>query len=110
MTTLPTPDVYVGDIGFQIFIATGVNVEAATTKKIRYRKPDNTEGEWVASATSKNSLYGVEYVTTADTDIDQAGTWVLDVELSALPPGFTGTAGGDPPRVTMLVGRPLSGA
>jgi len=100
-----TPDTFIGAIGFQIFIATGEDVSAASDLAILYRKPDGSEGEWVATAAVKNLLDGAEYVTTADTDLDQAGVWTLDVEVTGLA-GFTGVS----TQTSILVGRPLAGA
>ena len=96
---------YIGDVGFQIFIDTKRDVTGAGSLKIRYRKPDGSEGEWTATATTKNGADGVEYVTTSAADLDQGGTWLLDVEVNGLT-GFTGSSS----PTSMLIGRPRDGA
>ena len=98
-------DANVGDVGFQIFLATGVDVSGASSLAIRYRKPDGTEGEWAATATTLNGQDGIQHVTAAASELDQAGVWHLQAEVTGVS-GFTGT--GD--RTTMQVGRPLPGA
>lgn len=105
---MATPDCYVGDIGFQLFVQTGVDVTPASAVSIRYTKPDGTTGSWTGTATSidfgDGPKNGVQRITESG-DLDQAGTWRLDVLVSGLA-GFTGTAGGNPPPTTLLVGRP----
>jgi hypothetical protein len=43
---------------------------------IKYRKPDGTEGHWVATMDATNH-YKMYYDIIATTEIDQAGTWVF---------------------------------
>lgn len=85
---------HVGAIGFEIFIETGLDLAAATSIAINYVKPDGTTGAFVAVAASKaasrsNTRYGARYVTTAATDLDQFGTWQLQVDAT-LPSGWDG--------------------
>ena len=102
-TTLETPDCHEGDIGFQIFIDTDVDCSGATSLKIDYQKPDGSAGTWPATAMVKDGQDGVYYVT-AEGDLDQAGVWLLQVDIAELG-GFTGSG-----RITtMLVGRALPG-
>lgn len=78
----------VGDIGFEIFIATGLDLTTATDVKISYRKPSATEGSWTAEAHTLDGAYGARYITTQATDLDEPGNWNLQVAVEM--PGFTG--------------------
>ncbi len=64
---------YVGVVGLDIVLNTGITITGADDLKIKYQKPDGTTGEWTATASGTTS---VKY-TTADGDIDQAGAWTF---------------------------------
>lgn len=61
-----------GDIGTIIKIDLGEDISTATVRKIKYRKPDGTMGEWTAAA---HGTTAVKYTTTAVADLNQVGRW-----------------------------------
>ena len=64
--------VFVGAIGQKIVLDVGVDISAATTKQIKYQKPNGTTGNWTAAEETTTSI---SYTTTAATDLDVDGTW-----------------------------------
>ena len=66
--------VFTGAIGQVIVLDVGVNISAATTKRIKYEKPDGTTGYWTAAEESSTSI---SYTTTAASDLNIKGTWKL---------------------------------
>lgn len=62
---------FVGDIGKKIILTVGVDISAASVKRIIYRKPNGKTGYWTASEETTTSIS----YTTAATDIDEPGTW-----------------------------------
>jgi len=70
----------VGDIGTIIRYTTTTDISGASTLTLKYLKPDGSgstiAGEWTASV---YSTYSAQYTTTAATDLDQEGTWILQV-------------------------------
>lgn len=66
--------VFKGTIGQKIILNVGVDISTATTRRIKYLKPDGTEGYWSAAEESTTSI---SYTTTAATDLNIAGTWRL---------------------------------
>ena len=71
---------HVGDIGTIIRYTTTTDVSGASTLTLKYLKPDGSgstiAGEWIASVYSTMSA---QFTTTAVTDLDQEGTWLLQV-------------------------------
>lgn len=61
------------DIGVQFKLNTGVDITAATTANIHYRKPSGATGSFTG-ATSDTTY--VTYTTVAS-DIDEDGEWEL---------------------------------
>ena len=72
-----------------IELDTSYDISAATSAKILFQKPDGTTGEFIAvvSDTTKVSY------TVDESDIDQAGTWIMQayVEIGGLK-GYGGKA------------------
>jgi hypothetical protein len=73
-------DIYAGDIGTVILLNTGVDVSAATVKKMRVRKPSGTVVEWTATTPPGQNNY-LTYTTIAG-DIDQAGVWSIQAQVT----------------------------
>jgi len=73
-------------IGMEIFIETGVDVSSATTLHIRYTKPDDSIGFFVATDKTVGTKIGCFYLTNSATDIDQAGNWTFQVYAEG--PGY----------------------
>ena len=71
---------HVGDIGTIMRYTTTTDVSGASTLTLKYLKPDGSgstiAGEWTASV---YSTYSAQFTTTAATDLDQEGTWILQV-------------------------------
>ena len=71
---------HVGDIGTIIRYTTTTDVSGASTLTLKYLKPDGSgstiAGEWTASV---YTTYSAQYTTTVITDLDQEGTWLLQV-------------------------------
>ena len=66
--------VYAEPIRLKIILNVGVNIEAATTRQIKYRKPDGTSGYFTATEESSTSI---SYTTVAITDLNLKGNWKL---------------------------------
>ncbi|RLC88902.1 MAG: hypothetical protein DRJ03_01285 [Chloroflexi bacterium] len=73
--------VYVGDVGTDIILDTGVDLSAATTLKIKYKKPGGEIEEWDGTLEDTTKI---KYTTVTD-DLDTAGLWSFQayVELPA---------------------------
>ena len=71
---------HVGDIGTPVRYTTTTDISDASTLTLKYLKPDGSgstiAGEWTASV---YATYSAQYTTTAATDLDQEGTWILQV-------------------------------
>jgi hypothetical protein len=67
--------IHVGDKFVKIRLNAGMDISAATTIEIHYKKPDGTTGEWTATLEGTNYAY---YYTLADT-LDMNGTWTIQL-------------------------------
>lgn len=91
--------VFKNQTALQIKLITGINLTnvrniTPTGAKIKYRKPDATEGEWEAFI--DNAEFGsIFYDVQNTTDLDQVGEWVLWSHITFLDgrsaPGATTT-------------------
>ncbi len=63
---------YVGDTPL-IKINCLYDISEASTFEIKYKKPDGSDGKWTGN------LSGTDYIEyqTSSTDLDVAGTWIL---------------------------------
>jgi hypothetical protein len=77
----------VGDVGFQIFINTGLDLSTANDVIIYVEKPSGAADSWVAEAYTLDGAYGARYITLGG-DLDESGNWRLQVGVDM--PGFTG--------------------
>lgn len=67
--------VYVGQTALRFQLTTDVDITGADCK-IKYQKPDGTEGDW--DATIADADYGIIYYDIQEsTELDQPGDWVL---------------------------------
>ena len=83
----------VGVVGFEIWVETFLDLATATLIKFNCKKPDKTMASFTATAFDKtgprsNTRRGARYVTTAASDLDQAGEW--EVQVVPTMPGFNG--------------------
>jgi hypothetical protein len=65
---------YQGAVGLKIILNVGADVSSATTKHIKYLKPDGTIGYWEAE---EESITSISYTTTSSSDLDIKGLWRL---------------------------------
>ena len=66
--------IFVGQSSLRIRLTTGVDITGATCK-IKYKKPDNSTGEFSPCPIESNSQ-GIFYYDVQDTtELDQAGRW-----------------------------------
>lgn len=63
---------YKGDIGRKFILDADENITTATVVELRYIKPDGTTGTWSGSV--ENLKYAF-YITQDANDLDQTGTW-----------------------------------
>jgi len=63
---------YIGDEGVALRLNTGIDISGASVKKIKYKKPDGTIGDWDAAIVDSQKL---RVITDADT-WDQDGNWI----------------------------------
>jgi hypothetical protein len=71
------------DIGVQFKLNTGVDVSAATTANVHYRKPSGATGSWTGATSDTNY---VTYTSIAS-DLDEDGVW--DLQAYVVTPGWT---------------------
>lgn len=74
--------IYVGQIGVVFTFDTdataqGIDLSAASTVEINYRKPDDITGSWTGTV----NVDEVSYTTTTADDLDQAGPWYFQVHV-----------------------------
>lgn len=67
--------VYVGDVGTDIILDTGVALAGYTTLQIKYKKPSGNKGYWTATITDSTKA---KYTVQAG-DLDESGTWTFQV-------------------------------
>ena len=67
----------IGDIGSLIELDTGEDISSGSGAKIKYKKPSGDTGEWSATIDDTKLTY-----TTADGDLDEAGTWLIQGYLT----------------------------
>jgi len=73
--------IHVGDVGTVIELDTGADISTATTVGIKYKKPDNSTGEWTGSVSTIDGVQsGVSY-TLQSGDIDQCGLWIMHAHV-----------------------------
>ena len=75
---------YIGEIGTDILVDCGSDITGATDTKLKVKKPDGSEVEWIAAIDGTNFL---KY-TTLITDFNLAGTYYLQASLVLA--GWTG--------------------
>lgn len=64
--------VYKGQIGAKIKLTGTTDLSWATAFEIRYRTPSGTAGSWTA-VRSSGDVYSIEYTTTSENDLPEAG-------------------------------------
>jgi hypothetical protein len=73
---------YVGDIGSEIILKTGLLTASANKLSIIGRRPDFSEFEWLAGTFESDSII----YTTIEGDLDVAGLWTVHSKVE-LPEG-----------------------
>ena len=82
---------YVGEVGTEVTLDTGVLIGSASAQHIKYRKPDGvTTGTWSASLYNSYSLlanatgtYFLQY-SLASGDLDTPGKWYLQAYVASV--------------------------
>jgi hypothetical protein len=87
---------YVGDTPLIKYDCKETVTALSTMPKLNYRKPDGTTGSWVATLSTQYAQY-----QTVSGDIDVAGIWYVQPELSDGTKKFYGE------RRTFIVENPL---
>lgn len=64
--------VFKGAIGQKIILEVGINISAATTRTIKYRKPNGPLLTWAAAEETTTSI---SFTTTLASDLNKTGTW-----------------------------------
>lgn len=82
--------IYVGDIGTEIILDVGSDVQTATVTQILWKNPKGKTGYWNAQLiTDDGQVYNpndpqvitkIRYVTTAN-DIDTVGQWKIQAKI-----------------------------
>lgn len=78
--------VFVGAIGQKIILDVGVDISAATTKQIKYRRADGTLSTWTAAEETTTSI---SYTTTAATDIPIGNDGIWKLQAYVITPTWT---------------------
>jgi len=80
---------YVGDVGTVIELDAGIDLSSQTSIAINVRKPDGSEVVW--TATVRGSDPTKAYHVAAAGDLDQAGTYLLQLAATLTGPAGTWT-------------------
>ena len=62
---------YLNKGGLRVTQDTGIDLTTIAAQVMKYRKPDDTEGEWSATVTESTKIYH-DFV---DNELDQIGKW-----------------------------------
>jgi len=69
--------IFVGDTGTKIILDVGLDISAATVRKIKYLTPDGVLEEWAANQETTTSI---SFITIADS-LNVAGKWKLQAYI-----------------------------
>jgi len=69
--------IYADDEGIKLILNVVVDISDSTSQSIKYKKPNNDRGSWVASRESNTSI---SYIIQKG-DIDGAGIWKLQASV-----------------------------
>jgi len=70
--------------GIEISIKIDFDAVDATTKEIRYTKPDNTTGKWsnpLVTYVLENTQHYLRYITQSTSDINAPGVWYFQAHV-----------------------------
>ena len=67
--------VFEGDTGVKITLSTEENITGATSRLIKYIKPDLTTGQFTAIEEGAPATGDISYTTTSADDLDVTGRW-----------------------------------
>lgn len=68
--------IYKNQTELTIRLDTGVDLSAAATSKIKYKKPSGATGEWTATVYDVTNGI-IQKILSLTTDLDQAGAWTF---------------------------------
>ena len=69
--------VFVAQTGVKFILDTEVNITGATTRTIKYIKPDGTAGTWTAIEEGAAADGNISYTVTLITELNIAGRWIF---------------------------------
>jgi len=69
--------IYVGQTALSIRLDTKIDLTTMSTAKIKYIKPDGTQGEWTAVLYGNAADGIISYTINSASDIDQDGLWKM---------------------------------
>ena len=78
--------IFVGAIGQKIILEVDVDISAATTRRIYYRRSDGTLGYWTAIEETTTSI---SYTTTAATEIPVGNDGIWKLQAYIVTPTWT---------------------
>ena len=68
--------VYLNQNSLRLKVDTSVDITGATTRLIKYKKPDGTAGQFIATEEAPATA-GVIYYDFVSTELDQEGPWTM---------------------------------
>lgn len=68
--------VYKGQTALQVRLNTGISLHNALECRIKYKKPNGTQGYWIAERDT-STTYSIFYNVESENTLDIAGTWTL---------------------------------
>jgi len=79
---------FVGDTGTRVKLDCGEDISTATVMRVKYEKPDGTDGYWTAALDLSDADTETIYYDTLAADFDQSGRWRLQSYIEM--PGWAG--------------------
>ena len=79
-------EISIGAIGQKIILNVEANISAATTRQIKYQRPDGTLGYWAAAQETTTSI---SYTTVAATDIPVGNNGIWKLQAYIVTPAWT---------------------
>jgi len=79
-------EIFEGAVGQKIILDVDVDISAATTRRIKYRRPDGTLSYWTATEETTTSI---SYTTVAATDIPKGSDGIWKLQAYVVTPAWT---------------------
>ena len=75
---MPLSKIYKADVGRKFRLDAETDISTATVSRLKYTKPDGTTGYWDGSIESSRYVF---YITQSADDLDQTGSWRIQMYL-----------------------------